>query len=123
MEDKTEKAQEEIEMDSMEHLNRRNPPYLAAKANQHAAMNVAFTHIKHNGTSSKAPKEGANSRENSQDVAAEREENDVKASKSKKNSAAKQLCQHFMKCFESHLLPAHGTGHVQFAVHMEKSCC
>merc|ERR1719273_3030270 len=103
-------------MDSMEHLNRRNPPYLAAKANLDAAMNVVFTHIEHTGTSSKAAKGDVKNRKNSQDVEAESEKSDGKASKSKQNSASKQLYQDLMKCFESHILPAHGTGHVQFAL-------
>ena len=116
LEDETEKAQEEIEMDSMEHLNRRNPPYSAAKANLDAAMNVMFAYIKYNGTLSEATTDGAKSSKNSQDVAAESEESDGKVSRSKKNSASKQLYQDLMKCFESHILPAHGTGHVQFAL-------
>ena len=96
------------ETNSLEHLNKRAPPSMTARSNLDAAMEVLFSFI----TVNCKETESASKYEN------EKNENEVdqKQSVFKQTTNSKQIYRDLLKSFEVHVLPAHGTGHVQFSL-------
>jgi len=112
--DKNDEDEEEVyeltegnDNNSLEHLNKRAPPSMTARSNLDAAMDVLFSFITVNCKDDEASDQAA-AKENGE------KENEPKQSIFKQTTSSKQIYRDLLKCFEVHVLPAHGTGHVQF---------
>ena len=90
------------------------PPSLTAKSNLDSAMCVLFSYIKVN-----FPKNEPTKNSNIEDKKRpEFKENDHEGIplRFKTTANSKQFYRDLLKCFELQILPAHGTGHVQFSL-------
>ena len=90
-------------------MNKRVPPSMTARSNLDAAMGVLFSYIGTNCSKDEAAsKAAAEEKDEHQD--------NPKPSVFKPTTNSKQIYRDLLKCFEVHVLPAHGTGHVQFSL-------
>ena len=97
------------ETNSLEHLNKRVPPSMTARSNLDAAMEVLFSFIAVNCKESESASKASDQEKNENEV-------DQKQSVFKQTTNSKQIYRDLLKSFEVHVLPAHGTGHVQFSL-------
>lgn len=99
---------------SLEHLNRRMPPSTMAKSNLDAAMGVLFSYIKINCMNAESNR---NSIAEKEKESKENDDHNVQMHTEFNTSTnSKHIYRDFLKTFEVHVLPAHGTGHVQFSL-------
>ena len=82
---------------------------MTARSNLDAAMGVLFSYIDANCSEDELASK-ATGRERNENA------NEPKSSVFKRTTNSKQIYRDLLKCFEVHMLPAHGTGHVQFSL-------
>ena len=98
------------ETNSLEHLNKRVPPSMTARSNLDAAMEVLFSFITVNCKETESASKNENEKEKNENHV------DQKQSVFQQTTNSKQIYRDLLKSFEVHVLPAHGTGHVQFSL-------